>query len=1065
MGIEKKVLDFEVEIHDAQFNHQGRYFVKLSIQSLHTRDYTSIQLKKPLSIEYLYDNEGLTDVTQQNGNAELVFFKEKRFVFRLPRGFCKNDKNHDVYLLLEAFTLPDNDHDMGKKVGEGKFAIYPRTNAPRINMNVEVNENMYHYTDVVSLLRTMSTDNATMHCGRLRCTFALREVIPKTTRRTPLPDPTPRPSPRYVEVTDRSEKKKVEMKTPSPTPLPTNRPTARDNRPPPKTKPTPVLKRASPNDSWGDNQSVNLPKTPPRTQPPPPPDTRRMTESPRPNFDHTTYTANVQNWRHVSKSGKEQIDIILHGASAVPATQKGKAPLPYASIKTKSDYSGNDATALKTHASARPTSAPSWEEMLSMEIDEKKSKDEALMLTIGDSTSKNRLVNYELPVNHLQPFHQYHLEMVVPNQTKPDGVRMYASIMRKLSKLPLDLSSPNYLGLEAHLQAVQRPIQNPVGPLIAVARIVPDYYNYRTDNLLPHPRTAGVNMTSVTFPQPHPSSFKVPEKSSQGYPQISLPGRPDDQPVWNHPFLFSEEKDKATLFTPGAALVIEYYVANKAMNDQFWRMESPVGFSSLLLDRTMYSQLTADQARMGLRIEGLPIQGSNMMTVNNRIPTVGMILRLITSDQPNTMVSYSNKGELPLIDLNPIDPSSVHVPEEPDVLTVSHSDSTPPILSPPIDVTPRQKTGKWVLQKVPKSGLPALKDGELPPFDAMDSVLPEYQYIFQEEEGVPSTVGNPVRTEHNNTTTTHVIQTNTGDQLPNVSSKIYHYDGYDDPDYMQVIQRQDQELGNYRTQLTKMGGEMVELRTALGNYETVQSNQRRDETSRILIDARDLDGLNKADLMARYTHLKQKFARTYTELKLYKDKVQRLQNELIKKNDQQKAYLKLTHAHTGQQELLQKLQAKAQHIKKLEDTIRKQEKVIDKLERALERRFSKTPIPSNNAGEINSTLSAENRHLRQQIEDLKEQLRLAGRSNNDDLEKLELYQALERAEGRIMSLERQLNENSRTWGKEKADLSIKANEVERGFRHGAGMILHDYPVLDEICARPIRRTGCLSPIH
>lgn len=42
---------------------------------------------------------------------------------------------------------------------------------------------------------------------------------------------------------------------------------------------------------------------------------------------------------------------------------------------------------------------------------------------------------------------------------------------------------------------------------------------------------------------------------------MSLPGRPEGQPTWNHPYLFCDERDKATLFTPGAALVLEYYIA------------------------------------------------------------------------------------------------------------------------------------------------------------------------------------------------------------------------------------------------------------------------------------------------------------------------------------------------------------------------------------------------------------------------------------------------------------------------------------------------------------------------
>lgn len=68
-------------------------------------------------------------------------------------GFCKNDKNYDVFMLIEAFSLPDNDEEMGHKVGEGKVAIYPRTNSPRTNHAASPGDDMYRFTDVVPLLR------------------------------------------------------------------------------------------------------------------------------------------------------------------------------------------------------------------------------------------------------------------------------------------------------------------------------------------------------------------------------------------------------------------------------------------------------------------------------------------------------------------------------------------------------------------------------------------------------------------------------------------------------------------------------------------------------------------------------------------------------------------------------------------------------------------------------------------------------------------------------------------------------------------------------------------------
>jgi len=45
-------------------------------------------------------------------------------------------------------------------------------------------------------------------------------------------------------------------------------------------------------------------------------------------------------------------------------------------------------------------------------------------------------------------------------------------------------------------------------------------YDYRSDNLLNHPRTAGVVMQNITFPSPHPSNFAVTERSHHGHPQV-----------------------------------------------------------------------------------------------------------------------------------------------------------------------------------------------------------------------------------------------------------------------------------------------------------------------------------------------------------------------------------------------------------------------------------------------------------------------------------------------------------------------------------------------------------------
>ena len=68
----------------------------------------------------------------------------EQFYFILLPGFCVNDRDHDVRLLVEAIRLPSDLDGAGRKVGEATFAIYPRTNAePRMDERAPVGKHMY----------------------------------------------------------------------------------------------------------------------------------------------------------------------------------------------------------------------------------------------------------------------------------------------------------------------------------------------------------------------------------------------------------------------------------------------------------------------------------------------------------------------------------------------------------------------------------------------------------------------------------------------------------------------------------------------------------------------------------------------------------------------------------------------------------------------------------------------------------------------------------------------------------------------------------------------------------
>ena len=70
-------------------------------------------------------------------------------------GFCRNNENHDVYLLVEAFSMPDSDKEIGQKMGENKVPIFPQANTSHFydagNSSKEI---LFQYSDTVNLLRS-----------------------------------------------------------------------------------------------------------------------------------------------------------------------------------------------------------------------------------------------------------------------------------------------------------------------------------------------------------------------------------------------------------------------------------------------------------------------------------------------------------------------------------------------------------------------------------------------------------------------------------------------------------------------------------------------------------------------------------------------------------------------------------------------------------------------------------------------------------------------------------------------------------------------------------------------
>ncbi|NXJ81350.1 CCD33 protein, partial [Trogon melanurus] len=188
---EEKTLDFEFEVVSAQFNQRGHYALQLTVENpLLQGSGASIQLRIN-SGDIVQSCTGITDTVEQSDLNEIYSFQRRKFTFTLPRGFCKNDKNHDVRLHVKALHFPGRAERMrrSRQVGEAFFAIYPRTNQPRMRLSAGKDEDWYHYSAVMALLRVGSEQPA-MHCGRLAFTASLHEHrTPTTLASSPLLPP------------------------------------------------------------------------------------------------------------------------------------------------------------------------------------------------------------------------------------------------------------------------------------------------------------------------------------------------------------------------------------------------------------------------------------------------------------------------------------------------------------------------------------------------------------------------------------------------------------------------------------------------------------------------------------------------------------------------------------------------------------------------------------------------------------------------------------------------------------------------------------------------------------
>ncbi|EDL95660.1 rCG58079 [Rattus norvegicus] len=128
-------------------------------------------------------------------------------------------------------------------------------------------------------------------------------------------------------------------------------------------------------------------------------------------------------------------------------------------------------------------------------------------------------------------------------------------------------------------------------------------------------------------------------------------------------------------------------------------------------------------------------------------------------------------------------------------------------------------------------------------------------------------------------------------------------------------------MNNYRRAMQKMAEDILALRKQANILEEENRMLRSHLTQQSIEEEQ-----NRAEEENLAVSMKQRLLLNELDMKRLRDRVQHLQNELIRKNDREKELLLLYQAQQPQAAQLRRYQDKLQKMKGLEDTVRHQEK-------------------------------------------------------------------------------------------------------------------------------------------
>ncbi|XP_029290226.1 coiled-coil domain-containing protein 33 isoform X2 [Cottoperca gobio] len=317
----------------------------------------------------------------------------------------------------------------------------------------------------------------------------------------------------------------------------------------------------------------------------------------------------------------------------------------------------------------------------------------------------------------------------------------------------------------------------------------------------------------------------------------------------------------------------------------------------------------------------------------------------------------------------------------------------------------------------------AIKDGyNLPSHDALAQILPNGRYPFkeartelhraaQQEQERPAE--RPEATQANKPNINHTYQVHHAHKRPPL------LDFEDDPHMAEITDLQTKEVENYRSAMSKMAEDIIVLRRRVITLEAENSQLRTDlslqlDIGRHLLDDTDIDVMTKAEIADRIASLKFKLASETSKAASQRGRIQQLQNDLIKKNDREKELLKLQRVLQQQQEKMKRHQSRLAKMATLEATVKHQEKVIEKMEKAFVSKLREKNKQSSDKRLVGKKQKGETDHREEEIESA-----LAAENTRLRRELDRIHQQLVPV---IIQQSAQLLENSKLWGRQKQEM-------------------------------------------